>query len=224
MGVNQMLYDLGMDPYSMHDEGAVDERVDFLQKHFHLIMIQERFDESMILLRDLMCWDTDDIIYLKQNARDDQHRPLRMSSGAASRIRAMNSGDHRLYEHFRQLFESAIASYGRSRMARQVQLFRQRLDDIQHACVQVTVPSSSSTILSKRFRPWSDMVSGFLLRPEAEGNTTCEELAMPELSFTGTLRRKQLARALLRKLKVSNLPSLTNDLNPPGDEHPSKTP
>ena len=40
-----------------------------LDAQFDLVMILERFDESLVLLQDLMCWPTEDIVYLKQNER-----------------------------------------------------------------------------------------------------------------------------------------------------------
>ena len=40
-----------------------------LDAQFDLVLILERFDESLVLLQDLMCWPTEDIVYLKQNER-----------------------------------------------------------------------------------------------------------------------------------------------------------
>ena len=39
-------------------------------------MILERFDESLVLLQDLMCWPTEDIVYLKQNERTAKESTL----------------------------------------------------------------------------------------------------------------------------------------------------
>ena len=40
-----------------------------MDAQFDLVLILERFDESLVLLQDLMCWPTEDIVYLKQNER-----------------------------------------------------------------------------------------------------------------------------------------------------------
>ena len=33
------------------------------------MLLAERFDESLVLLADLLCWSLEDLRYLKQNAR-----------------------------------------------------------------------------------------------------------------------------------------------------------
>lgn len=64
IGTNQMFFDLG---YSMHDftPAIVKAYIDQIESHFDLIMIEEMFDESMILLKDLLCWTMDDIVTFK---------------------------------------------------------------------------------------------------------------------------------------------------------------
>ena len=43
-----------------------------LDAQFDLVMILERFEESLILLQELMCWPTEDLVYLKHNERVSQ--------------------------------------------------------------------------------------------------------------------------------------------------------
>ena len=38
-------------------------------QEFDLVLIAERMDESLILMKDLLCWDLKDLTYLKQNVR-----------------------------------------------------------------------------------------------------------------------------------------------------------
>ena len=40
-----------------------------LDKQFDLVLIAEYFDESLILLDELLCWPYKDLTYLKQNER-----------------------------------------------------------------------------------------------------------------------------------------------------------
>ena len=40
-----------------------------LDSQFDLVLILERFDESLVVLQDLICWPTEDLVYLKQNER-----------------------------------------------------------------------------------------------------------------------------------------------------------
>jgi hypothetical protein len=64
IGPNQMFFDLG---YSMHDHSpaVIKAYIDLIEKHFDLIMIEEQFDESIILLKNLLCWKMDDVVTFK---------------------------------------------------------------------------------------------------------------------------------------------------------------
>ena len=64
-GINQMMFDLGFDDKLFNDEKAVQQYIERLDSIFNLVMINERMDESLILLKRLLCWTTDDIITFK---------------------------------------------------------------------------------------------------------------------------------------------------------------
>ncbi|XP_070581522.1 galactosylceramide sulfotransferase-like [Ptychodera flava] len=66
---NPMLYDLGLEANKMHDMSHIEKKIATLGDIFDLVLISEYFDESLILLKELMCWDLDDIVYFKLNAR-----------------------------------------------------------------------------------------------------------------------------------------------------------
>ena len=69
IGPNQLLWDLGVDAEKMYDHNVIENKIKEMEDHFHLIMILEHFDESLILMKDILCWDTQDITNLKLNAR-----------------------------------------------------------------------------------------------------------------------------------------------------------
>ena len=56
LGRNQMLWDFGLDAKSMDNVTAVKNKIEEIDKTFDLVMMAERFDESMILLMDELCW------------------------------------------------------------------------------------------------------------------------------------------------------------------------
>ena len=43
---------------------SVDEWIEQMDNEFSLILITDFMDESLVLLKQLMCWETKDIIYL----------------------------------------------------------------------------------------------------------------------------------------------------------------
>ncbi|XP_075730469.1 galactose-3-O-sulfotransferase 3-like [Rhipicephalus microplus] len=72
LGFNQMAFDLGVDGDDMADRGSVEEISRFVEsvdRTFHLVMIAERFTESLVLLRDLLGWQLDDVVTFKHNMR-----------------------------------------------------------------------------------------------------------------------------------------------------------
>nr|XP_054932256.1 galactose-3-O-sulfotransferase 4-like [Dermacentor andersoni] len=68
-GFNQMSFDLGMAPAQFGNAFSVRRFVEQLDATFDLVMVAERINESLVLLKDLLCWDTDDIVVFKHNAR-----------------------------------------------------------------------------------------------------------------------------------------------------------
>ena len=58
-----MAFDLGFnntDPTPEYTAAAIQK----MDKRFDLVMITDRFEESIILMRDLLCMSEDDVIYL----------------------------------------------------------------------------------------------------------------------------------------------------------------
>ena len=60
-----MAFDLGFnntDPTPEYTAAAIQK----MDQRFDLVMITDRFEESIILMRDLLCMSEDDVIYLGQ--------------------------------------------------------------------------------------------------------------------------------------------------------------
>ena len=61
LGQNQMLWDFGLELGHLANETAVRAKIDEIDANFDLVMVAERFDESIILLRDELCWTYQDV-------------------------------------------------------------------------------------------------------------------------------------------------------------------
>ncbi|XP_054165997.1 galactosylceramide sulfotransferase-like [Oppia nitens] len=70
-GRNQMSFDLGLNVTQFENNITINKFIDKLEKHFDLVLINERMDESLILLRQELCWTLNDVIVFKLNARKD---------------------------------------------------------------------------------------------------------------------------------------------------------
>jgi hypothetical protein len=65
IGINQMMFDLGMNVSDFTKPFTVKEYIDKLDSIFDLVMLSEKMDESLVLLKHLLCWTTDDVIAFK---------------------------------------------------------------------------------------------------------------------------------------------------------------
>lgn len=94
---NTLTFDLGGDK----DRPAADEVyarafVAEVERVFSLVMIAEHFEESLVLLRHLLSWDLEDVLYLKLNMRSPGSKHS-VADGLPAKIRAWNHLDARLY-------------------------------------------------------------------------------------------------------------------------------
>ena len=67
LGANLLLWDLGVD--DAYDVKAVEQKILEMDNTFHMVMILEHFDESVALMRNLLCWSFLDVTSLKLNSR-----------------------------------------------------------------------------------------------------------------------------------------------------------
>ena len=69
MGLSQQLYDMGMPVTDLQNVDRIHEMVAKAEVDFNFVMITEKFEESIILLADLLCWPLEYITGFKKNAR-----------------------------------------------------------------------------------------------------------------------------------------------------------
>ena len=111
---NAQLYDLGLiNTRLFDDKNAILRKIYSLDKELDLVLITEYFDESLILMKKLLCWSFDDILYISNGIRSKSHR-FRISDDLKGRIRQWNAGDVLLYNHFNRTLWQKIEDYGPS--------------------------------------------------------------------------------------------------------------
>ena len=135
---NQML-DLGIKTEDFDNAQKVDSHVERLSREFDLVLLMEYFDESLLLLRKMMCWSYEDILYLKQNVQQTTtdgkvKRKAELSLVLQDKIRRHNAADVQLYNHFNATFWSKVEQYGPTFRV-DLENFHQRLDKVFATCV-----------------------------------------------------------------------------------------
>ncbi|NWZ01996.1 G3ST2 sulfotransferase, partial [Loxia curvirostra] len=87
-----------------------------LERVFPLVLLAERFDESLVLLRHRLCWPPDSVDLFPHNSRDSSPE---LSPEQLRRLRAWNSLDWALYSHFNRSFWREAERFGLERLRRE---------------------------------------------------------------------------------------------------------
>lgn len=182
---NPMMFDLGFSFKYYQNLTAVNEYIQFLDKEFDLVMIMDYFDESLVLMKRLLCWEIDDILYVKLNQRLDKERANNLSKTVQENIKRWNKADVLLFDYFNRTFWRKVKMEGPS-FYEDLAAFRRRKEEIKRLC------------LTDEIRPerayYNKLVKGYLLRNNLTQplKVLCENLVRTENSFLEYLRQKRL--------------------------------
>lgn len=188
---NVMWFDFGFD-HNANDTGDyVDLAINEIGDTFPLILISEYFDESMVLLKDALCWELDDVVSFKLNVRSNV-TVRSLSEADAERIKAWNSLDWRLYLHFNQTFWQRVRQYGRKRMADDVLALQRAREELSQLCLNRSRLVDTSQIQDRRLRPYQQgnfQIMGYNLNSNLSDSTRerCLRMVMPELQYKDLL-------------------------------------
>ena len=96
-----------------------------IMSYFDLILITEHFDESLILLKDLLSLEFSDIVYIKaKENHDKQFGEADLSSETKELILNRQFVDRVLYDAANATLWRRIDDYGRSKMETELEKFR----------------------------------------------------------------------------------------------------
>ncbi|CAH3161216.1 unnamed protein product [Pocillopora meandrina] len=90
---NPQMFDLGLDFKFYQDAKAIKEYVEFLEEEFDLVLVADYFDESVVLMKRLLCWELDDVLFVKTNERLDKDKATEISDGTKENIKRWNKAD-----------------------------------------------------------------------------------------------------------------------------------
>ncbi|KAK7909930.1 hypothetical protein WMY93_014614 [Mugilogobius chulae] len=207
---NCLTFDLGgdKDGYELDYAQRLAAKV---EETFSLVMISDYFDESLILLRRLLNWDLEDIVYFKVNMRSEKAKKT-ISPELSAKIRAWNSIDAYLFDHFNASLWRQIEAVGLECVAKEVQLLRKAQEKLMRTCFGSEKPrlNSASKIKNKAFKPWQPVdvdIVGYELSPDlsAEDRKLCAKLIIPEVQYTNVMRMAQVQRHLKQYFSSSLL-------------------
>ncbi|NXT23101.1 G3ST2 sulfotransferase, partial [Syrrhaptes paradoxus] len=196
---NLMTFDFGFNPDGEVSVKRVELMLRAIEASFDLLLISEYFDESMVLLKEMLCWDLDSVVSFPLNSRDSSTKaPL--SDTIVEKIKDWNRLDWEIYTHFNRTFWERInRDIGRERMRREVKALRERRAELARTCLQGVGSVAPKDIKDSSLQPLQHgnaKILGYNLKQglDQETERTCRRLVTPELQYSSALYKKQLAQ------------------------------
>lgn len=179
---NTMGKDFGFAPSTkINDTGVIEKHFALLKIDFKLILVMERFDESLILMKRTLNWDLSDIIYLKTNSH--AHQAVVLSPGELKTFKSTCFLDYAVYETFYEVFDKKVKGEGHFFM-KEVKFFQSVLELVKDFCNDSFVKQSHRPLIIER-SIWSE--------PFEVTFHDCYYMKMKELKFVDFLKKRHLA-------------------------------
>lgn len=189
---NLLSFDFGFDNNMEADDPRITENIRELDRYFDLVLIAEHFEESLILLKDKLCWSMEDILYFKLNARKSSS-VSELSPELRAKALEWNGADWRLYQFFNATLWAKVERYGRERMKREVEELRRRNAEMEEICIDGGGAVEAPHIRDRHFKPWQPVgelsILGYNLKEnvDPEFRTVCEKMLTPEIQYLSDL-------------------------------------
>lgn len=219
---NIMWFDFGYNNNAENDTQYTQAVLEEIEQNFHLILIADYFDESMILLKHTLCWDLDDVIYFKLNSRS-QDTVQTLTPESEEQIKTWCSLDWKLYLHFNQSFWRRIEeTIGLEVLEKEVDHLRARQKELMEICLSQQEAVRKDDIRNKALLPFQSgaaNILGYNLKQDLDNRTlrTCLKMVMPELQYTSYLYAVQHPH---KKRKDVEFPLLWTNLQENGVQLP----
>lgn len=193
---NGMFFDLGMKSRDFDDSAKIQAAIQKLDNEFDLVLLTEYFEESMVMLKNLLCWTPEDMIHFNLNQRHQSER-RNISSDLAKKIHQWNRADTALYEYFRDVFLQKLNEQNED-FLRDVNDLKINNEVMRDICLESVSENDES---------YQDTgIKGFQARQNLTEplKTSCEKMTWNEVRYLGYFRYKQ--KRLLATTKQTNTP------------------
>lgn len=180
---NGQLFDLGLDRQMQENKSFIEQFINQIDKDFDLVMISEYYDESLVLMKKLLCWNFEDILYIPAGVRSTSHRYLKDES-LVRKMQTWNMGDVMLYNHFNQSLWKKIDDYGAT-FYTDLETFR----GLNHAVFKECISPNKTDGRDRREKK-------YVLK---NGTERCSRIIMADVNYTPMIRTSMIERFGLEK-------------------------
>ncbi|KAM4694392.1 galactose-3-O-sulfotransferase 2-like [Discoglossus pictus] len=192
---NFMAFDLGFDHNGLDTVKHFQLAWRTVEATFNLVMITEYFDESLILLKDALCWSLDDVLSIPLNIRNYTGK-VPINQETQERIKIWNKMDWQLYVYFNNSFWNRVERFGRKQMQIEVEELRRKRAQLVESCFDNEYLVEEDKLHDKSLKPYQSGIAkilGYNLKPgleEAE-KLRCQRIVTPELQYHELVHQKQ---------------------------------
>lgn len=115
---SSMIHDLGF-PSLRFDTNAldVDEYIAQLDQQLNLVLMSDRLEKSLVLLRHQLCWSEEELLSIISSLGVNLYNQpptslYKFDSEERNQLRKwLGSADEKLYRHFSNIFDQKVASF-----------------------------------------------------------------------------------------------------------------
>ncbi|TRY77748.1 hypothetical protein TCAL_08990 [Tigriopus californicus] len=155
-GLNQQAFDLGLSYEDQLNETRIAEFVDQQLQTFSFAAITERFDESMVIVAEILNVPLSWVASIPIGVRNDSLR-ISLSEKSKLRLMSLQKADHALYEAFDRSLDETIQIYGKKRFQSNLAKLR-RIQMILHKECDLDLNSNlSARMFSSQECSWIQM-------------------------------------------------------------------
>ena len=181
---NGMFFDLGLHTSDYNNEIAISSAIFDLQKKFTLILIYEYLDESLVLLKRKLCWEVDDIVYLRSLLpRKTFTRNVTVSQAARLAISRWNMADFMLYDFFNATLWRQISN--EKNFHTELANFKRRRKEIENRCEKMEMSEGKTN-----FRLVDLNETRSFARTNFRLEDVCKKMQMADIDYLEYFRRE----------------------------------
>lgn len=171
---NSMGKDFGFDE-NTSKEDDIRGYLEYLNKEFTVVLVMERFQESLVLMKRLFNWSLEDIIYLESNS--NPHRQINFTEAERKKFQNTCFLDYAIYDHFSDIFSKKLETVGHD-FQNEVKHFNEIVASVSQFCSS----SDRNSNLDVPKSPWNEQFQLTM--------TECTRMKTSVLNYIDDLRRR----------------------------------
>ena len=157
------------------DTKTILEKLNSLDKEFKLVLVMERFEESMVLMKRYLNWKMSDILFLQANHH--KHSPVvKLTEKEKKKHKSTCFMDYAIYDFFTNIYRHKVKAEG-PLFHNEVKQFQAVLKQVRSFCDQNTVDNLEVTASS-----WNQ---DFMVT-----KSDCALMKLQEIKFLNNLRTR----------------------------------